>query len=258
MSTPSMQATQLLEALKQHLKRQGIGYQQLAEKSGMSLVSVKRWLNRPSLELDKLLQLCHWVGLELNELCLLAEQNREAVYFSENVEQVLEQEPALFDLYTAIITGCRRLSELEREFDLDPASCYLYVRKLEQLELVQLNQQKIRLCWPLKGISGNGSFGKKIGNLLLDAIRQNLENQGKEEGGSSKHGHHGMSATILLLNDGQYAQLKHDLNQIVEQYGRYSKQYIHQPSQDAKVRTLVLNHADRNMLPKRPIPRIKT
>ena len=56
-------ANNILDTLKKTLPAKGIRYQTLAEAMGVSIATVKRMMNKPSLPFDTLLEICHLVGL---------------------------------------------------------------------------------------------------------------------------------------------------------------------------------------------------
>ncbi|WP_244061512.1 helix-turn-helix domain-containing protein, partial [Aeromonas caviae] len=55
-------ANHILDTLKKTLTDKGIRYQTLAEAMGVSIATVKRMMNKPSLPFDTLLEICHLVG----------------------------------------------------------------------------------------------------------------------------------------------------------------------------------------------------
>ena len=61
-------ANNILDTLKKTLTDKGIRYQTLAEAMGVSIATVKRMMNKPSLPFDTLLEICHLVGLSFEEL----------------------------------------------------------------------------------------------------------------------------------------------------------------------------------------------
>ncbi|MBP8051990.1 MAG: helix-turn-helix transcriptional regulator, partial [Aeromonas sp.] len=61
-------ANHILDTLKKTLTDKGIRYQTLAEAMGVSIATVKRMMNKPSLPFDTLLEICHLVGLSFEEL----------------------------------------------------------------------------------------------------------------------------------------------------------------------------------------------
>ncbi|MFL9708895.1 helix-turn-helix domain-containing protein, partial [Aeromonas veronii] len=61
-------ANNILETLKKTLNDKGIRYQTLAETLDVSIATIKRMMNKPSLPFDTLLQICHLAGLSFEEL----------------------------------------------------------------------------------------------------------------------------------------------------------------------------------------------
>ena len=73
---------------EEDLTDKGIRYQTLAEAMGVSIATVKRMMNKPSLPFDTLLEICHLVGLSFEELLDRTQdaQSRRAVFTQEQDE----------------------------------------------------------------------------------------------------------------------------------------------------------------------------
>ncbi len=132
-------ANNILDTLKKTLTDKGIRYQTLAEEMGVSIATVKRMMNKPSLPFDTLLEICHLVGLSFEELLERTQdaQSRRAV-FTQEQDEAFHKEPGLYAFLANIFWRDKTLIDLKREYSLTDASCYLYLRKLERLGILQL------------------------------------------------------------------------------------------------------------------------
>ena len=100
---------------------------------------MKRMMNKPSLPFDTLLEICHLVGLSFEELLDRTQdaQSRRAV-FTQEQDEAFHKEPGLYAFLANIFWRDKTLIDLKREYGLTDASCYLYLRKLEKLGILQL------------------------------------------------------------------------------------------------------------------------
>lgn len=57
-----------LELLKKHVKQSSTGYQQLAERLGVSVLTIKRQLNGDEISMSKLLALCDAAQVDFTEI----------------------------------------------------------------------------------------------------------------------------------------------------------------------------------------------
>lgn len=132
-------ANHILDTLKKTLTDKGIRYQTLAEAMGVSIATVKRMMNKPSLPFDTLLEICHLVGLSFEEPLDRTQdaQSRRAV-FTQEQDEAFHKEPGLYAFLANIFWRDKTLIDLKREYGLTDASCYLYLRKLEKLGILQL------------------------------------------------------------------------------------------------------------------------
>ncbi|SIR54122.1 DNA-binding transcriptional regulator, XRE family [Aeromonas sp. RU39B] len=132
-------AQQILDTLKQALLDKGLRYQELADALGVSIATIKRMMNKPSLPFDTLLEICHLVGLSFDELLERTQdaQSRRAEFTKEQ-DDAFHNEPGLYAFLANIFWREKSLAEIQQEYSLSEASCYLYLRKLEKLGVLQL------------------------------------------------------------------------------------------------------------------------
>jgi DNA-binding Xre family transcriptional regulator len=104
-------ANHILDTLKKTLTDKGIRYQTLAEAMGVSIATVKRMMNKPSLPFDTLLEICHLVGLSFEELLDRTQdaQSRRAV-FTQEQDEAFHKEPGLYAFLANIFWRDKTLS----------------------------------------------------------------------------------------------------------------------------------------------------
>ncbi len=124
-------ANNILETLKKILNDKGIRYQSLADALGVSIATVKRMMNKPSLPFDSLLEICHLVGLSFEELLERTQdvQSRRAVFTKEQ-DDAFHNEPGLYAFLANIFWREKSLVDLRREYGLTDALMLLHLHRL--------------------------------------------------------------------------------------------------------------------------------
>ncbi len=129
-----------LALIKNELKARGIKYSELAELMDTSEVTVKRMLNNANISLSRMMFLSELLSLDLAEL--LAPKGRTKPtqsFFTEEQDNAFFDEPKLWSYFVELFYNSKSPQEIEKEYALTALSTYRYLRKLESLELIQLN-----------------------------------------------------------------------------------------------------------------------
>lgn len=133
------QAKALLENLRFHLKARGLRQQDVADRLGVGLATVKRWLAGDGLNLRHLEELCELANVELYDLISTIENShtRKQTRFTPSQERALGEDQALFFLFFALlhdwpVEDCMRDMSLSRE-EMTEA-----LGKLERLGLLDI------------------------------------------------------------------------------------------------------------------------
>lgn len=128
----------VLEALKVLLKQQKRNYRELARHLGLSVPSVKRAMNSPDTPLSRVEEIASFLGLTLFEaLTLGKKESVEEFHFTPEQEEFLATHPhyyAYFDYVVKISPA-----EIEKQFGISRRSTHLYLKKLEQMGLLELH-----------------------------------------------------------------------------------------------------------------------
>ncbi|MCG3169354.1 MAG: hypothetical protein CALGDGBN_00872 [Pseudomonadales bacterium] len=100
----------LLRILKAQLRAAGLRQQDVADRLGVGVSTVKRWLGGGGLDASRLEDLCELAGLSLAELVELAttEQPGKLVHFTPHQEEMLARDQRLFILFFALLNGRTR------------------------------------------------------------------------------------------------------------------------------------------------------
>lgn len=128
-----------LERIKEMLKSRNISYAKLAEALEVSEVTVKRMLNQDDISMDRLLTLADIVDCNLSEL--LSEVERESAdikCFSKEQDAAFTKYPHLFQYFMELSVRKKTPEEISDKYNLNEVSNYLYLRALENLELLSL------------------------------------------------------------------------------------------------------------------------
>ena len=130
----------LLE-IKQQLKRKGIAYADIAERMELSEITVKRMLNQDDISVGRLTVLAEAAGFSMSKLIGIAEAKLpEVKCFTAHQDEAFVRHPHLFQYFMKLQEHDRSPETVARLFNLDDLSTYLYLRKLEDLGLIELHE----------------------------------------------------------------------------------------------------------------------
>lgn len=161
-----------LDALKQLLKQRGITYSHLADELQCSLPTIKRWLNKPGLPLDRLLQMAEVAKLEFGEIHRLANQLRPQHYiFTDEQDALFAARPELLAYFEELIAG-KSPKDIAIEHNLDVRSSGLYQKHLQAVGLIKRkprNQVQLLVQPPL-GFGPGSAYLKQEMQSFLSSI----------------------------------------------------------------------------------------
>lgn len=161
-----------LDALKQLLKQRGITYSHLADELQCSLPTIKRWLNKPGLPLDRLLQMAEVANLEFDEICRLANQLRPQHYiFTDEQDALFAACPELLAYFEELIAG-KSPKDIAIEHNLDVRSSGLYLKHLQAVGLIKRkprNQVQL-LVQPPFGFGPGSAYLKQEMQSFMSSI----------------------------------------------------------------------------------------
>jgi transcriptional regulator with XRE-family HTH domain len=130
-------ATTIIGAIKQHLKLQGITYQELARRLKVSEPTVKRDLARGDFTLSRLEEICEVLGVTIADLAN-TEPTRELLItqFTEQQERALTGDPKLL-LLTYLIVNQWKLEQILANFHLSENDLVSLLLSLDKLGILR-------------------------------------------------------------------------------------------------------------------------
>src|SRR5262245_45785698 len=127
----------LLAALKSMLKERLISYAALASELDVSLLTVKRTLNKSAVQLERLLHSCRIAKIDFAELVERAAANRpKHTYFTAEQDQLFTRCPPMLSYFEALQSD-RTPADIARQFHLTPTSTTRYLTALAGVGLVK-------------------------------------------------------------------------------------------------------------------------
>jgi len=140
------QVKQIVETLKQELRKQGITYREVARTLDLSEASVKRLFAEHSFTLERLGQVCEMLHLEISELMRQMEKNIELTR-----ELTLEQETELVSdikllLMAHFLMNKLEFSEIIDIYDISETEGIRLLARLDRMKIIELQPgNRVRL-----------------------------------------------------------------------------------------------------------------
>ena len=140
------QTRQIVETLKQELRKQRITYRQVAKVLNLSEASVKRLFAENSFTLDRLGQICELLHLEISDLVQLMEKSIELTK-----QLTLEQETELASdlkllLMAHFLMNRLDFSEIIQIYDISETEGIRLLAKLDRMKIIELQPgNRVRL-----------------------------------------------------------------------------------------------------------------
>lgn len=130
-----------LELIKEHVKKSSTGYQQLAQRLNVSVLTVKRQLNGDEISMSKLLALCDAAQVDFPHIWSQVESRKvEHNEFTTEQDHAFYYFPHLFRYFIELLSQ-QTPQQIEQTWQITPASTHLYLRKLEALNLISLSEK---------------------------------------------------------------------------------------------------------------------
>ncbi|WP_261843013.1 helix-turn-helix domain-containing protein [Aliamphritea ceti] len=210
--SPEQELGGLFSALRQVLKAQGIRYRDLASMLNTSEVTIKRLFQEQDCKMSRLLDICEAIGVSVADLLKLAEQApSEPATLPLETEQVLAEQPGLFSCLILLLSGfdARAIGHYNQ---LSSADVYLYMRKLEKLQLVRIGVNdsvhlvvNMPIRWRL-----DGPLHQTLVEVNQAFIAQTI---------SAQHqGDYPFYSTSRLFSPHSIRQLKDDIDKLYQRY----------------------------------------
>ena len=164
-----MQGKAIHTALKKLIRSKGKTYADVAEVLDLSENSVKRLFSNGDLSLKRMETLCNWIGMDIKEVVLEAEQQQPYL-----TQLTLEQEKEFVDsprllLVTFLVLNNWKEHEIKTAFDYDDAELNQHFAMLERIGFIELlPYNRIRLL-TARNFKWNekGPVRELLGRLLM-------------------------------------------------------------------------------------------
>ena len=207
--------------IKEQVKNKGIGYQQLADTLGISLVTVKRQLNGDDLSMSKLLAMCDAAGIDFFSIIQSIEKRKAShTYFTTEQDSAFCVYPHLFHYFVALFQQKKSPQDIQQEWQLSPASTHIYLRKLEQLSLIRLSLRgdiSFTITEPL-GFGPDSQFVKKELQNALVEISNHVGPKALEDVF--------VLAKPMILSPELREKMYNDLTEVISRYAELSDRYF--------------------------------
>jgi hypothetical protein len=212
----------LLAALKAMLKERRIGYAALAAELQVSLLTVKRTLNKTTIPLDRLLDVCRIAKIEFGELVDRARQARpKHTFFNHQQDELFTRCPPMLTYFTALQSG-QSPADIARRFRLTSASTTRYLNSLARVGLLKIrgggkSVEIELLVEPPVGFSpGSSTLARLSAAFLSTVVERVVDATNRQEGDFSL-------LKPLRLNERQYRQMTSELYDVVNRYSFLSE-----------------------------------
>jgi hypothetical protein len=146
MSNTMAQTKEIVETLKQELRKHGITYKQVAEKLDLSEASVKRLFAECSFTLDRISQVCEMLNFEIADLIHEMEKNVELTQ-----QLTIEQETELTSdvkllLMAYFLMNKLTFEDIIRIYDISETEGIRLLAKLDRMKIIELQPgNRVRL-----------------------------------------------------------------------------------------------------------------
>jgi transcriptional regulator with XRE-family HTH domain len=177
------QTTQLIEALKKALKAHGQTYADVGQHLKLSEASVKRMFSQRSFTLQRLEQVCQFIGLEISDLMRMIQEEARVAISELSVDQERE---IVADLELLLVTVCVlnhwSFEEILDYFEISKAACIKHLVRLDRLKMIELlpnNRWKLlvspRFKWLENGPIQQFFFAKLQSDFFNSCFDQDRE-----------------------------------------------------------------------------------
>lgn len=128
----------LMGELKKILRRKKIRYKDLAESLEMSESSVKRLMSAEDASLSKLEAICEVAGISFFDLVSLCKDEKaEELFLSPELVKFFSKNTHYFYFFHLLYEEGMSVQEVAKQYSLNSKSVTKYLRKLEDLELLE-------------------------------------------------------------------------------------------------------------------------
>lgn len=155
----------VMEGLKEILKKRRLSYKDVATAINLSESSVKRLFNAKDGQLGKIESLCEWLEIQFSDLSDLIEEAQDDTYITNpEQENAFLKTPGALQFFVELKEYNQSVEQIEHKHGLSKKSVQKYLTLLEKLKLIEQHpENKIKVL--IKGffsINDNGELAKKL------------------------------------------------------------------------------------------------
>ena len=167
----------LKQSIKSIIRKRGYTYQDLADKLGLSLATVKRILNQDELSLTRLYAIADWLGLSVSEIIELSKEGGRPSFpeFTEEQERFLAEHADCAVILEEVIAG-RSFEEIRKRYKLSKESLEKYLLRLDRENLIELRSgNRVRRLVRNMKIKRGGPLSSAVAERLGEVAKENIE-----------------------------------------------------------------------------------
>jgi transcriptional regulator with XRE-family HTH domain len=127
----------IMNVIKNTVKQDGLTQQQFANKVGVSLPTLKRWLTGTGVTLQNLGDMCEVLGLSLSDVASqVDDENKKEFFYTDEQEIFFANNPDCFAYFDYLIKGLST-QKIRSKFQLRPKQITMYLSSLDRLNLIE-------------------------------------------------------------------------------------------------------------------------
>lgn len=234
------QASVLINTLKRSLKAKGYSYRNLADHLQLSEASVKYMFSQEKISLQRLEEVCHFIGMELSDLIHAMEtQYQKTDKLTEEQEAELTSDPRLLLTAFVMING-GSFEELTSRYTISDTDAIQYLARLDRLRIIELLPgNRVKLL-----VSAKFSW-RKQGPIQSFFTSQFQDDFLSHPFNAEDSTHYFLTAMLSKESENRLADR---IKQLVSDFREYNQEDLHLPLQDREVFSMLV--AARSWRPK--------
>ena len=227
-----------LEKIKLALRHQGLHYSDVAERLDVSEVTVKRMLNSDDISLSRLYELADIVDLDISQLLAdTVEKSKPHTYFTKEQDKAFAKEPHLASFLIELMFYEKSPEQIAAENNLTELSLYRYLRKLELLELINLDVgNKVKfLIKPPVGFAPDSLY---LRQNIMTSIQQTAKRVLSDKPAKDCF----MLTKPFRLHQDMYDQMLLDVRSVIDRYAEVSEKYFAELPEESQFKVVIVGH----------------
>lgn len=212
----------LLAALKSMLKERRIGYATLAANLDVSLLTVKRTLNKATIPLDRLFEICRIAKIDFAELVERSAATKPAhSLFDAAQDELFTRCPPMLTYFSALQSG-QSPADLAKQYQLNATSTMRYLNALAGVGLIQVMgsgksiEVELLVQPPVGFAPGSKTLARLSAAFLTTVVERVVAATDRHDGDFSL-------LKRLRLSERQYRQMTGELYDVLNRYSFLSE-----------------------------------